>query len=118
MPADAFSQRLDLLEASDQLSPETRHRVETLVGRIEAELGVELSEERGAMFVTHVAIAWEKLSRGTALPSAPQNLIDEVAPYTRERSFLQEAFHEIAGPGEQLPPDELAFWTVHLAAVQ
>lgn len=118
MPAYAFTQRLDLLETSSQLSPETRRRVELLVERSEAEFNIVLVEENGAMLVTHVSIAWEKLRRGEMLPPAPESLFDEVEEYVGERDFLQNSFNELSGAEEHLPPDELAFWTAHLVAVR
>jgi hypothetical protein len=117
MSAYAFSQRLNLLETSSQLAAETRRRVEVLIERTEAEFNIDLDEGNGSMFVTHVAIAWEKLRRGEVLPPAPQSLLDEVAEYVRERDFLENTFDELSGAEERIPAGELAFWTAHLVAV-
>jgi hypothetical protein len=89
-----------------------------LIERTEAEFNIELVEANGAMFVTHVAIAWEKLRRGEALPPAPQSLLDEVREYVRERDFLHNNFNELSGTDARLPSGELAFWIAHLVAVR
>jgi hypothetical protein len=118
MPANSFARRLDLLESSSQLSQETRRRIELLVQRVETEFDLELTEDRGAMFVTHVAIAWEKLRRGETLPPAPDNLLDEVRGHVRERDFLAKSFADLDDSVATIPDGELAFWTAHLVAVQ
>jgi hypothetical protein len=112
MSADAFTERLDVLEAAGQMSSATRIRVERLVSEVEAAFAVSLEERNGAMFVTHVALSLERARRGEPAPPVPDLVRTQAAGLEAERRFAAHA----AGPG--LPDEEVDLWAIHLAAIR
>lgn len=115
--AAEFTERLDMLEESGQLTSLARWLTENALGRIVGELGVQLGEDNAAQFVTHLAIALDRLQRGEAIePSAV--VTDEVSEHPREREVMRRVMDECEEVLDRVVPDaEVDYMTVHLAAL-
>ena len=116
IPRDAFTDRLELLEGSAQITSRARRFTLGFVDAAEATFGVEFSESNAAMLVTHLAIALTRSERGTPLVEpAPAGLVAEVDAHARERAFVKERL-DAAGRelGVMLPGSEYVFVAAHL----
>lgn len=110
--------RLQLLEESGQISPAIAELTREVMRRIEAAYQLELTEANGAMFVTHLAVALERLRTGQAISEMPEAALAEVKGYTREWQFVTEITREAADRLKvQVPEGEVGFLTAHLAAL-
>lgn len=110
--------RLRLLEDSRTISPEVAQWTRRAMARVEAEYGLILTEENGAMFVTHLAVALERLRAGEAIERMPSEALAEVRGYSREWHFMQRVAEEAASDlGVAVPEGEVGFLTAHLAAL-
>lgn len=110
--------RLRLLEDSGTISPQVAAWTRRVMARVEAEYGLTLTEENGAMFVTHLAVALERLRAGEAIERMPSQALVEVRGYSREWHFMQRVAEEAASDlGVAVPEGEIGFLTAHLAAL-
>ena len=110
--------RLQLLKDSETISPEVAGLTRRLMARVEAEYGLTLTEENGSMFVTHLAVALERLRAGEAIEQMPPEALAEVRGHAREWAFMQQAAGEAASQlGVSVPEGEVGFLTAHLAAL-
>lgn len=110
--------RLQLLEDSQTISPEVAGLARRLMARVEAEYDLTLTEENGSMFVTHLAVALERLRAGEAIEQMPPAALAEVRGYRREWGFMQRVAEEAGTQlGVSVPEGEVGFLTVHLAAL-
>ena len=119
IPRDAFTDRLELLEGSAQITSRARRRTLAFVETAEAVFGVGLGEGNAAMLVTHLAIALTRSERGTPLTEpAPAGLVAEVDAHERERAFVKEQL-DAAGRelGVMLPSSEYVFVAAHLCTI-
>jgi transcriptional antiterminator len=118
MPISAFGPRLDLLVGSGQVTSEARELAGEFVGRVEREFGVTLTEDNGALMVTHLAMSVTRLLNGEPAPDVPPGLAEELAGYPRETGFVREAAAGLAaGTGHELPEAEVLFLAAHLCAL-
>jgi hypothetical protein len=119
LPQAAFSDRLDLLEESGQVSPAARTAALGFVEEAERAFAVALDEANGAMLVTHLAMALTRAERGEEHPGdPPAAVVDEVRLHETEWRFVAERLAACADAiGAPLPDAEQAFVTAHLCAV-
>ncbi|MDB4896357.1 MAG: putative transcriptional antiterminator [Firmicutes bacterium] len=110
--------RLQLLAESGQISPLVAELTREVMRKVEAAYHIELTEENGAMFVTHLAVALERLRTGQAISEMPEAALAEVKAYTREWQFMSEVARETAERLHvQVPEGEVGFLTAHLATL-
>jgi transcriptional regulatory protein LevR len=117
-PSEIFRERLEILEESGTISPLARQLTELTLAEIIEELGVELTEENAAPFVTHLATALTRLGRGEA--EAPLSAVaeEEIASRPQERALVQRLMKDCAKLlGRTVPDTEVAYMTVHLCAI-
>jgi transcriptional regulatory protein LevR len=115
--ADEFRERLDMLEESGQMTALARWLTENALARIAEELQVRLGEDNAAQFVTHLAIALNRLQRGEAV--APSALVtDEVAEHPHVREVMRRVMDECEEVLDREVPDaEVDYMAVHLCAL-
>ncbi|MEW8979180.1 MAG: PRD domain-containing protein [Symbiobacterium sp.] len=108
--------RLQLLEESGQIGPEVADLTRHVIRKVEERYGVALTEENGAMFVTHLAVALERLRTGQAIDVMLAEGLAEVKAYPREWAFVSEVVAGEAGRrlGVKMPEGEIGFLTAHL----
>jgi hypothetical protein len=119
MAATAFTARLDLLEGSGQVSPTARTATLGVVAAAERAFGVALSEDNGALLVTHLAMALTRAERGEEHPGdPPQAVVDEVRAREAEWRFVADQLAACAAAvGAPIPDAEQVFLTAHLCVV-
>lgn len=110
--------RLKLLEDSETISPSVAGLTRWVMSRVEDEYHLTLTEENGAMFVTHLAVALERLRVGEAIEQMPPAALEEVRGYEREWDFMQGVAQEAAARlGVSVPAGEVGYLTAHLATL-
>jgi hypothetical protein len=117
-PAETFRERLDILEKADTISPLARQLTELTLAEIVGELGVGLTEDNAAPFVTHLATARTRLGRGE--PEAPLSVVaeEEIASRYRERALVERLMKDCAKLlGRTVPDTEVSYVTIHLCAI-
>ncbi len=108
--------RLRLLEESGQIGPEVSELTRFILKRVEERYGITLTEENGAMFTTHLAVALERLRSGEAIDAMVAEGLEEVKAYPEEWQFVTEVVAGEAGRrlGVEVPEGEIGYLTAHL----
>ncbi len=118
MVATAFDRRLDLLEASGQVSPRARQLTLELVEQIERAFGLNLDEANGAMLVTHLAMSLSRLEGGAVAIETPPPVREEIEGRNQELTFVRSALAACGDAlGRPIPEAEVLYMTAHLCAV-
>lgn len=113
-----FAERFDLLEEAGQVTRLARLLTEYVLTQIAENLGVELTEENAAPFVTHVAIALTRLNRGDQVVAHSAVVEDEIEDRVRETELVVSLLTECEEfLGRPVPRAEAAYVTVHLCAI-
>lgn len=111
--------RLELLVKSGQVSRTVVEVVREIARKVKESFGLDLSEEDGSMFVTHLAVALERLRRGEPIKEAPESLLEEIREFHDESTFVSELeVYLNSRLGVSLPLAEKAFCVAHLRALR
>jgi PRD domain len=115
--ADAFRERLDLLQASGQVTQVVREVTEALLGEVNRCFG-PLDDDSAGMLVSHLALSLERLKRGERLEPDPL-VQSEATQYPDELAEAAELARlaERLGAGP-LPAGEVSFLAIHLRALK
>ncbi|MFO7273646.1 MAG: PRD domain-containing protein [Bacillota bacterium] len=108
--------RLQLLQESGQISPEVAELTRWILKRVEERYGIAVTEENGAMFTTHLAVALQRLRSGEAIDQMLAEGLAEVKAYPEEWAFVNEVVAGEAGRrlGVTVPEAEIGFLAAHL----
>jgi transcriptional regulatory protein LevR len=116
--AAEFAERLDMLEESGQVTNLARRLTEMALAELAAELGLTPTEDDAAQFVTHLAIALTRVNRGDLEIVVSPVAVEEIAERHREREAITRVMRECSRLLQRDVPDaEIAYMTVHLAAM-
>lgn len=116
--ANAFTERMDLLESSGQVTTTARQLTDEVIDEIEREFVVQLDEESGAQLVTHVAMALSRVDRGEPHTTALSVVEDELADCPREHDFSRRVLGRCGERlGRSVPEGEIAYLAVHLCVL-
>ena len=108
--------RLSLLRESNFLREENYEHIKEIIAYLEQELDTELTEENAAPLVTHMAAAFERISKGEPV----QELDPVVYEATKEEPSFAKANALSLAIQEKYPfiPDaEVQYITMHLGTM-
>lgn len=110
-----FYERFALMLESGQVQPRILDRVASIVRQIEHDYGLALDEDNAGMFVTHVALALQRLADDEPLEEVPSVVLDEARLLIQQWNYAQRLAAEVAGIlGRSLPEGEIGYLTIHL----
>jgi transcriptional regulatory protein LevR len=117
--SETVEERLSLLLESGQLSARAARVTRRLVDMIARRKGTPLAGEVAIMFVTHVALALERIAQGRGQDAGlPPRLLDEVKGRSKDWNFAvrlaRVAEQEL---GAEFPDGEIGYIAAHLGAL-
>mgnify|MGYP001015048374 CR=1 FL=1 len=108
--------RLGLLRDSDFLSEDNYQYIKEIIAFLEQELGTELTEDNAAALITHMAAAFERISKGEpvlALDPIVYEATKEEPSFPKANALslaIQEKYPFI-------PDEEVQYITMHLGTM-
>ena len=91
---------------------------EAIVVRIERTFDLQLDQENGALFVTHLAMALSRLQRGQGETEVSGVVEEEIETCEREAEFVQGIVDDCQRElGIAVPPAEVSYMVIHLCAM-
>lgn len=109
--------RLQILKDADQISLENYDAIIKVIEIFERELNIKLTEENGAMFITHLAIAFERIKKGEMVEDINDTIYEEIknsSRFTSSEKFLELLEKEL---NIEIPESEKTFIMMHLCAL-
>lgn len=111
----SFEERFQLLLESGQLTERVVEVTREIVDAIQNRYGITLTEENAGMFVTHIAMALQRIASGQALETVSDEVWEETRQCEEEWSFARELAALVRERMEiQVPESELAYMVLHL----
>lgn len=109
--------RLQILKDSGQISEKNYKKMLDVISMMDKKWGIKLTEENGAMFITHLAIAAGRIERGEAVEEVDQNVYQEVL---NNKNFSK--CHDVADDvedeiGMELPENEKKLLIIYLCTL-
>lgn len=115
---EEFSDRLDMLEESGQVSKLARRLTELALADLAVDLGLRFTEDDSAQFVTHLAIALTRINRGDPSVEISAVTEEEIADRVRERAAVSRVMRDCARVLERTVPEpEVSYMTLHLSGI-
>ena len=109
--------RMDILREAGQISPETYEKVEKIILHFLSKHLIEIDETNGAMLITHLCIALNRMEKGEKINRIEDEMFEEVR---KNRFFTkaQEAMNEINRIlGSEMPIEESGYMMMHLCVL-
>lgn len=106
--------RLQILRDAGQISLENHAAMLRIIGMFDQKWGIRLTEENGAMFITHFATAYERIRGSEKLDRMNEDTLKEIKEnknYNRAREMLMEIEREI---DISIPENEENFLMLYL----
>ncbi len=106
--------RLQILRDAGQISQENYAAMHKIIAMFDQKWGIRLTEENGAMFITHFTTAYERISRSEDLDAMKDDTLKEIIEnknYNRAREILGEIEREI---DIRIPENEGNFLMIYL----
>lgn len=111
----SFEERFQFLLESGQLTEPVLEVTREIVAAIQNKYGITLTEENAGMFVTHIAMALQRIASGQPLETASEEVWEETRQCQDEWSFARELAALARKRLEiQVPESELAYMVLHL----
>jgi transcriptional regulatory protein LevR len=109
--------RLQILKDAEQISEATQSGITRVIEMFDREYGIKLIEENGAMLVTHLAVACERIKRGELVDAIDEFIYQEI----RENPHFQKAQEAVKMMEKELqleiPEREQPFIIMHLCVL-
>lgn len=112
-----LEERIQLLRDVGQISEDTAAATFKLLQRMAEKWQVVLTEENGAMLITHFALAWERIGKDACVEPLDAGLAAEVqadAHYPLGRRILDD-WDEVLGV--KIPESEKLYLAVHMCTL-
>lgn len=106
--------RLQILKDAGQISQENYNAMLKIIRMFDRKWGIKLTEENGAMFITHFTVAFERIARAEELESMNADTLKEIREnrnYSSAREMLKEIEKEI---NIRIPENEENFLMIYL----
>ncbi len=71
-------ERLTILMESGQISKQTINRLLEVLSYLKYQKNIELTEDNGSMFITHLAIALERIKKSESLPAMDSEMLSQL----------------------------------------
>lgn len=113
-----LKQRLDLLEKTGQINKNTVKALENFVKVIEDRLNIEITEDNGSMFITHIALAISRIEKGEEIAPLDDLLLAELKAspnYESIPSLIEELEKEL---DINIPESEYGYIGLHLGILK
>lgn len=112
-----LNNRLQILKDSCQISCENYQDMLKVIEMFKEKFGIELTEENGSMFITHLAIAYDRVNKNEHI-EATLDIIDEEIKNNKNYDKSEEIFMELQNQlDKSLPDNEKTFILMHLCVL-
>ena len=112
-----ITQRLDILKMSGQLSEEMYHKVLEIIEKFNENHNIVIHEENGAMLITHLCIALNRIEKEEKVSKIESDIFAEV----ESNAFYAQSEEILAGIEEvlgfKMPEEERGYMLMHLCVL-
>ncbi|MFL0268839.1 PRD domain-containing protein [Candidatus Clostridium radicumherbarum] len=112
-----LSMRLDILKNAGQISEETYDALLRIIKMFKNKWEIELTEENGAMLITHLSIALERIKKNELVDGIEEETYKEIknhCQYEQCKNIFKDIMKEAA---IEIPINEETFIMMHLCAL-
>ena len=107
--------RIELLKNSDLIDEQIYNKIMSLVSHLDKQWNIRLTEENGAMFITHLSMALKRIKENQSVKSIDEGVFQEILQSDNIEE-VQKIYEDIEKNifNEKLPEEEKKFILVNL----
>jgi transcriptional regulatory protein LevR len=112
-----ISDRLRIFLVSEQISSENYYAMERIISMFDVKWNIKLTEENGCMFITHLAMAYERIKNKNEITEVEGRINDEIRDsknFKKSKRIIEDIKSEI---GIKLPKAEEEFILLYLCVL-
>jgi PRD domain. len=109
--------RLQILRDAGQISKENYEAMLDVINMFDSKWGIKLTEENGAMFITHLTVAFQRIVSDETIDGLNENAYREIrenANYGKCKEALKDVERKI---GLKIPENEESFLMLYLCTL-
>jgi transcriptional antiterminator len=109
--------RLQILKDADQISEETFEALKRIIQMFKNKWSIHLTEDNGAMLITHLSIALERIKKGEEIEGIDSEIYSQIeghCEFEKCRKVLKDVTNEA---GINIPEYEETFIMMHLCTL-
>jgi transcriptional regulatory protein LevR len=112
-----LNNRLIILKDAKQIDEDIYTKLLNIISIFKRKLDIELTEENGAMFITHLAVALQRIKKGQPVNTPEEDVFSEVrnSQYFSKASLMAENIEKTVGI--YIPEGEKKFLIIHVCAL-
>lgn len=106
--------RLQILRDAGQISQENYDAMLKIISMFEVKWGIKLTEDNGAMFITHFTVAFERIAKDETVDPMNEDALKEIREnenYYKCKEILKTIENEL---GIRIPENEESFLMIYL----
>lgn len=109
--------RLQILRDAGQLSEESYEGILRVIEMFQRNLNIKLTEENGAMLITHLAVAVERIKKNETVEGIDASLYEEIKNSSRFKDAASTVKLLEGELGIEIPGKEETFIIMHLCVL-
>lgn len=113
----SLSMRLQILKDAGQLNEANYQAITKVIEMLADDWNIELTEENGAMFITHLAIAFERIAKGETVKPVEDFVLEELKGQKCFTYCSQALVSITAILGDEIPAEEEGYILIHLCTL-
>jgi transcriptional regulatory protein LevR len=109
--------RLKLFLDNDQICNENFEAMKRVISMLGIKWNIKLTEENGAMFITHLTMAYERIKQGNAIQTIEPIAYNEILQnrnIDKSKRALEDIMKEI---NTEMPDSEIQFILLYLCTI-
>ena len=115
MTDSPFHKRFTLMLDSGQVQQRVVDMLTEIIQQIERDYSLLLNEDNAGMFVSHIALALQRLADDKPLEEYPSVVLAEARTMAQQWAYAQKiAAYTAEALGKPLPEGEIGYLTIHL----
>jgi transcriptional regulatory protein LevR len=111
-----LSIRLNILKDSGQITENTYNAINEVILLLKEKRGIILTEENGAMFITHLSSALTRIEKSDLVGKIEDSILEEIKKDTNYEKTL-EIVKEVEGVTGKFPTEERDFIEMHICTL-
>lgn len=108
--------RLDILKDSGQITEDIYYRLVKVINLFKEKNGIELTEENGAMFITHLSSALKRMESNDIVNKMDELMLEEIKKDSNYNKTL-EIVDELEKVTGKFPIEEKDFIEMHICTL-
>lgn len=111
-----LSIRLNILKDAGQITENTYNAINEVILLLKEKRGIILTEENGAMFITHLSSALTRIEKNDLVRKIEDSILEEIKKDTNYKKTL-EIVKEVEGVTGKFPEEERDFIEMHICTL-